>query len=689
MSHFSFLILLFISLPVFAQKKWDGGGGTNAWNNGNNWTGNTVPSASDNVVLDNSVVTTGYSVLLPTTAVTVNSITITPTINRTIDLTLPNANTLAPALTVSGSGYGMILNAGAVFRNSSGSSSGTAVNIVDSIKISNGGKYIHNSAGAHALNVHRLSVAPNTENGIFEFDIPTASSTISLSGRIFGRLVFKSQAAGGTCNYTAAGTSRVVVRGNMDIGTGVSLNLNFSDTIFINGNLSQEGGTFNLGNAPRSVVVVVGQNIFQAAGAVITETGSGIQTIVMGSSRLQQLEMHGTWLNQVAFVKTGQGALSLKSDLNLPYKLILKAGRIVSTEADLLTLQSACTIEADSLAEDTYIEGPLKKDGLNNSSFLFPVGADGKLRWLKLEQATGTYFIIYYFKNDPNTLSTGLGTGLHHLSSVEYWNVVSAANSTAKVKLSFDDPHSGGVTNLDALRVARLEFANWQNAGNTGHSGSPGSNGWVSSIAASGFSANTKSFALASAISQENPLPIYNTLFKGTEKDGKVYFTWKLIGDDDNVDVFEIEESMDGQNFSIAETVKAENKDQSYSHVTVPGKIAEYFRLIIKNRDGNILWQSSPIHVKRTGKNKLILPAGNLVRSQLLLDVTVRKPATVRICVFNSAGIAEITREMKLQQGYSRFSIDLTKLNAGVYYLRDVTGNVDGPSIRVIKLSRL
>lgn len=625
--------------------------------------------------------------MLPVTAVTVKTITITPLINRTIDLTLPNTNTLAPALTVNGAGYGLILNAGAVFRNSSGSSSGTAVNILDSIKISNGGKYIHNSAGAHALNVHRLSVAPNTENGIFEFDIPSASYTISLSGRTFGGLIFKSQAAGGICNYTAAGTSRVVIRGNMEIGTGVSVNLNYSDTIFINGNLSQQGGTFNLGNAPRSVVVVVGQNIFQAAGAVITESGTGIQAIVMGSARLQQLEMYGTWQNSVVFVKIGEGALSLKSDLSLPYKLVLKKGRIVSTEADLLTLQATCTIEADSLAADTYIEGPLKKDGLNNASFLFPVGANGKLRWLKLEQATGTYFIVYYFKNDPHTLSSGLGTGLHHLSSVEYWNVVSGAASTAKVKLSFDDPHSGGVTNLSALRVARLDFANWQNFGNTNYSGSPGSNGWVSSIAASGFSANTKSFALASAISQENPLPIYHAIFKGVEKDEKILLTWKLIGDDEDVDVFEIEESVDGRIFSSSGSIKAENKNHHYSQIVVPGKIAEYFRLSIKNRDGNVLWQSSTIYVKRSGKNKLIMPAGNLVRSQLLLDANVRSTITARICIFNAAGVAEINREMKLQQGYSRFLIDVSRLKTGIYYLRDVSGNFDMPAMKMVVVS--
>jgi hypothetical protein len=100
MSHLSFFILLFLSLYCSAQKKWDGGGGNSQWSNALNWTGNSVPSSIDDVILDNSIVAVSYSVILPATAVTVRTITITPSTSASIDLTLDPANTLIPGLTV-------------------------------------------------------------------------------------------------------------------------------------------------------------------------------------------------------------------------------------------------------------------------------------------------------------------------------------------------------------------------------------------------------------------------------------------------------------------------------------------------------------------------------------------------------------------------------------------------------------
>src|SRR5688500_1592469 len=280
MSHLSFFILILLCSSAFSQKKWDGGGGNNQWNNALNWSGNTLPSITDDVVLDNSLVASNYTVELPPTAVTVRTITITPAASGSIELVLTPANTLVPGLTVLGPGYGLTINSGGIFRNSSGSTSGNTVRVMDSIRINNDGKYVHNSVSGHSANVAVLSKIAGTERGIMELDIPSASSTISISGRTFGKFVLRSTAAGGTCNYTASGTGRVIIRHNLDIGPGVNFSMNCGDTIFVAGDLLQQNGTFNLGNSIRSVVLAVFQNISQNTGGVITETGTGTQTIL-------------------------------------------------------------------------------------------------------------------------------------------------------------------------------------------------------------------------------------------------------------------------------------------------------------------------------------------------------------------------------------------------------------------------
>src|SRR4029079_3852191 len=145
---------------------WDGEAGNNQWSNAINWTGNAVPTATDNVVLDNSLVPGNYSISLPSAAVTVKTITITPSASRTIELTLPATNTALPGLTINGPGYGLVINSGGTFRNSSGSVTGSAVRVIDSIRINNGGRYVHNSASGHSTNVQTLATIAGTESGI-------------------------------------------------------------------------------------------------------------------------------------------------------------------------------------------------------------------------------------------------------------------------------------------------------------------------------------------------------------------------------------------------------------------------------------------------------------------------------------------------------------------------------------------
>jgi hypothetical protein len=625
MSHLSFFILLLVSLTTFSQKRWDGEAGNNLWSNAINWTGNAVPTATDNVVLDNSFVANNYSISLPSAAVTVKTITITPSASRTIELTLPATNTALPGLTVNGPGYGLVINSGGTFRNSSGSASGSAVRVIDSIRINNGGRYVHSSASSHATNVQTLATIAGTESGIFELDIPSASSTISLSGRTFGKLVLRASAAGGACNYTAAGTSRVNIRNTLDIGAGVNFNLNCSDTIFV-GDFLQDAGTFNLGNSTRSVVVSIKQNATQNTGGIITETGTGTQTILINGSGLQLVALRGTISNQVALVKDGAGVLWSKAPLSLPFRLELKSGRVLTSQG-LITLQAACTIQADTLAANSFIDGPLKKDGLNNQSFLFPVGKSGTMRWVQLNNATGN-FTVEYFRSNPGALSNLNGAGIDHISSLEYWDVTTTSSSTADLKLSFINPGSGGITNLSSLRVARLINGTWQNAGNTAVSGTPGSDGWVSSTTAGGFSANSKSFALASATGLENPLPLSSISLRTFLNGGTVNFSWNADADM-NFGRFELQRSYDGVSYqTIFETMSGnrhslsiDSKNSYYrikatggsstdylsNIVFIPFKPARQSTFIVADVNGRMikLFRENSLYVSGTIKNHL------------------------------------------------------------------------------------
>jgi hypothetical protein len=662
MSHLFFYILLIFALPVCSQVKWDGGAGTDQWNDALNWNTNVVPSATDNVVLDNSIISSNYIVVLPVDAVTVKTILIDPAGSRNIELHLPKENKMIPGLTISGPGYALIINKGGIFRNSSGASSGTPLMVSDSIKINNDGRFIINTPRAHATNVDRISRAPGTEKGIVEFDIPDASTTISLSGRTYGKLVLKAAAFGRSLNYTAAGTSKVIIRSDLDIGDSVNFNLNFSDSILIKGDLIQGAATFNTGNTARNVVIGVGGDISVLPNGRITETGTGIQQLLLNGIAEQQINIQGQINNQIIFAKNSVSNAKLLSPLNLAHALYLHRGNIISTAANVLILQSECTVQTDSLSDESFIDGPVKKEGLLNGAFMFPVGKSGKMRWLELLSATGT-FTVEYINTNPKLISNTMGAGIDHISGIEHWSI--SGDNSAIIKLSFHDPNSGGVTVLSQLRVARLQSGAWQNAGNTDFRGTPGTNGWVSSSAAGGFSAGTQLFALASAISQENPLPVLFKQFTVNAINNKTIFTW-LVDKDHTATRFELQESTDNYNYYSIYSCEAKALLTDYYYqcdILRTGK--KYYRVRAIDKDGSTNYFSKILFLNA----KPLLQAMNTkdITNMLNFRIIINTDKRVEILIHNEAGQLKKKVEMNILKGTLDVQIMVGDLAPGMY----------------------
>lgn len=506
------LFVLFVNIPSFAQLRWDGKAGDGRWMTPGNWSGNVLPAVTDDVILDNTFIAGNYTVNLPAddSIVHVRSVTIAPGAGNTIELILPAANTALPGFKVSGAAYGMVIGNGGIFKNASGTSSGLPVEIADSLKISNGGRFIQNTEGSHAAIVAVLSRAPGTEEGIFEFDLPTASSTISLSGRTYGKLVLLSNAMNGTVTYTASGTNNITLKSDLHIGAGVTFSLNFSDTLFVGRDLIQQGGALNLGNNNRSLVTVVNRHLVQSTTGVISETGTGLPEMVFGGNTLQQIDCKGTIKDNVAVKINSAAGATLTSPWSLPYKLHLVKGKVTTSGANILKLLSGCSIIADSLSDNSFIDGPLRKEGLSaTDQFLFPVGKGNFMRWLTLKNASGN-FNVEYIGSNPQLISNTYGAGISYISQTGYWSILADASpsASASVELSFNGPNSGVGTNLATARVARLDNGVWLNNGNTAFTGTAGSRGSVISNNIVSWSAVPDQFALGSSVPVEGPLAL-------------------------------------------------------------------------------------------------------------------------------------------------------------------------------------
>ncbi|HEX4371698.1 MAG TPA: hypothetical protein VHZ50_00185, partial [Puia sp.] len=359
----SFLLFLFLQNCFAVTKTWTGLAGDGLWSSPNNWSGNSIPLITDDVLLDNSVIGSSYTASFSLTSVTVsvNSLTITPASGNTIQLTIPNSNTANPGLNVTGLGDALILNNGAILMNSTGvASGGVGLAITNTFRINNGAKYVHNNVRANASIVSQLSTVSGTENGIFEYDVPAAAGyTASISNRKYGTLIFSATAAGGTKVYTGTGSNPLIITGDLQINSGATMNVDLASVngnIIINGNYIQNGGTFNVssGAGDNSIVKIKG-NITQTSG-IITETNTGLPVIELDGTAQQTVSMQGTIMNSVSFRINNSAGAILSAPLILPYKLELLNGNITTSSTNLLTLQTGATISVDStIANTSYI----------------------------------------------------------------------------------------------------------------------------------------------------------------------------------------------------------------------------------------------------------------------------------------------------------------------------------------------
>ncbi len=680
---FFFLICYFIPARSIAEiKTWTGYGGDSRWINPLNWSDQVIPLNTDDVLLDNGDLPVSYQVILPDVQVILRTLQIKPSPGRNIELILPVSNILTDAFSVTGPGYGIALFAGAIFRNASGLSSGESLQIADSIIIYDGARYIHQTRAAHANSILRyLSTAPGTEQGIFDFDVPKAAYTISVSNRIYGSLELHANAYGGVVSYTCTGANPLQVRGDFRLGSNVHLSMNLTGingNMLVLGDFIQEGGQMNMeGGGTNNTVFRVGGDLYQSPGAVITETSNGNPVLELNGNRLQEIAMAGVIINQVGFRMNNLSGAKLQLPLTLSWNLDLRQGNIYSSQSNLLILDSGCTVRADSAGPGSpYVDGPLRKQGLNKDDhFLFPIGKDGYLRWLELKQVSGNFTAEYIHQN-PGTLGSSLGAGIDHISKLEYWTLKADGilNDQTILELSFSTPQSGGVTDTNYLTVAGFQESQWKNAGHSAITG----NFIQGSVLSNPVEFSTSNYTLASTANLENPLPITVLDLKIKEVSGGALFSW-TVHSSEQADHFELLDETDGLQNCIAriDAVNNQNFYQRYDQSPIKnGK--HYFKIRMTDVHGEQYTGKTVTFEKGNDEISLRwLPGtGNSSAGKIMIRTTLF-PENWNYDIISINGQIILKGKMELRDEQTIFSVNQGIVSKGIYIFRafDSSGN--------------
>lgn len=649
-----FHVLLLLCLDVISQKKWTGTANDGLWNNPLNWNEQILPSDADTVVLDNENVATGYYVVLPSTTVVIKYLIITPAAGSLIELNLPVENTLTSAFQISGKGYGVTINAGGVLKNSSGATSGYGLVIADSIRINNGGTYIHNTKRSNANIVKMLSRAQGTEKGAFVFDVPgTAGYTPSVSGRTFGSLVLSAKAAGKARTYTSSASSIVTVRGDLSFTGDVAYNLNFTKDLVIEGDLIQKGGSFNIATKATSNNVKIKGNIKQDAGAIITQSGTGVPSIELCGLNEQHVLMLGEIKNPITMNANNDNGVALDASLMLPYELIITKGVIKANNESLLTLDKNCVIKVtDSL--QNYVSGALKKVGLAGEDFVFPVGKNSG-QPLKVIDASGD-ITVKYTQGSTAAIGEEKSSSLKTIASNGYWSLTGSSSGNVILQLRYDNRISA--TEKKDIVIAAFENDMW-----VGKSSMPAENGLVVSEPIT-LTTEPKfiSFAAAESLS---PLAAKFLRSSLQNEDAHTVIYWS-VADNNLLERFEVEGSTDGKLFTKIRDVAYLRNVHDYRCDVSSNPSYQYFRVKAFENNNSI-----------TIDKILSAPGGNTdtkldVYSSfnfVMVKVKTNETENVQLVIYAASGAIVEKQNYSMQKGENTVTINTNKLSSGTYLL--------------------
>lgn len=668
--------IIFIGLAIAtqysaAQKNWAGPVNGN-WSDALNWFPQGVPTPSDDVILDNNFQKNDYIVKLPDTTVNVHTLLLEPSIGVNIELTIPISSKASPALVVTGTGTSFNIKKGAVFRNSSGLLSGQSVQLNGLLTISNDGVYVHNSRSSHATEiVARLSSAPGTERGIFEFDVPGGSYPISFSNRTYGTFKLSSAASGGSQVYNASGANPVLIKGDFQLNNGVQFNMDMTTDMVIAGDYKQNGGVLNLASQANNNAVKISGNVYQSVAGVITETSGGLPVIELCGSINQQVFAEGTIVNSTTLKINNAQGVTLTRPLTLSYKLQLAEGKVKTSSVNLLILSDNCVAMGGS--ESSFVDGPLQKNG--DDDFEFPVGKQGDYAPLKITGAGGQVtdiFVAEYFLGDP-ALKYGVAfenPPLVRISKIEYWYLNRLSGSSLKKVGVFVGKYSNA-TELGKLALVRWETGklSWKNEGNSFFSGI--STGNLLSNGISDFGA----FTLGSTVLTQNPLPLANLQPQVKYVETNIELYWDISGLEEP-DHFDIEQSVNGAEYLFVHRVSMIRGLTSYSSIQPASHLGPVsLRVKVFQKNGEYFYSRPVMLTVNQAAGRIIKVFPLHVSNSINVKIDVGREDLLQVVITDITG--RHLMHIKRNTVAGILTLELAYLPKGVYYI-NVAGNKFG-----------
>ena len=671
-------VIFFIGQSLPAQITWDGGGADGLWNTPTNWVGDILPGASNDVILDNSVVTGTYIVTLPGGAVTVSikSVTISPLGTNTISLILPVTNTANPGLNITGSGDAIILNNKALLKNSSGAAAGPGILITNTFRINNGGHYIHNTQRANALLVSQLSTAAGTELGEFEYDVPAGSYTPSLSGRTYGSLTLSALANGGTITYIGSGASNLNILGDLQINTGVTFSISMSANFNVMRNYYQAASSvFNLQSSTNNNSIKVAGNLTSLG--TITETGSGQPVLELNGSGNQYIDGgSGAILNSVDFGLNNSAGATLLSNLSLPYRYTITTGNLTLGNNEL----STPVINQVGLATSTTNHivsngsGALKILSVGAGPVTFPIGPSATTyNPVRISNPILSADFSARVESGINNPPIAFPTfGINRT-----WYVGASGIRTGVIMgfTYYGIDANPGVSPTEPMELLQSNYSIWSIIpGNTNLI--PVGSDPYAVTAATAITINSSLIPYAIGKTGGSLLPLDYFITAHAQKiNNNAVINWKVFTVDD-VQRFELQRSVNNSNYQTIASINPVLNKLEY-HYTDAGLQAgmNRYRIKVSRTSGGALFSNVVAIISQSKELLITSLSPNPVRENTLITISTGKKGVAIFRLYNLSGVLVKQWQSTLDEGTNTITLNTVELPAGVYHLSASEGD--------------
>ncbi|XZF12863.1 T9SS type A sorting domain-containing protein [Chitinophagaceae bacterium MMS25-I14] len=354
------------NITSFSGKLWDGGAGTVNWTDANNWEPNGVPTATDDVWLNNDFVSGNYSVTISGNNNAAGRLKVGYAGNTNTITALINGGGPSNDALILGNltGDDLIVDDGGVVNNSSpASGSGNRgiefINSACTWSMTGTGKYIHNQNAGGFVNSASGNIAEPSFGAATTFEVQKPATWFSGTGvgniKHYGNLILNFNTTTQTLQSYLASGDTLLVRGSMELkGSGVNIRVLNSNSaaivVDIRGNLTVGDGCFLVGTdgtGTGAKIIVGGNTLTTGTGYIAGSSGSGNPTtgtnevILKGdfsgyynsNSDQEKLTFDGNTTESAVQFASNSDFLSI--DINKPVKLTanIPGSRIINVNS--------------------------------------------------------------------------------------------------------------------------------------------------------------------------------------------------------------------------------------------------------------------------------------------------------------------------------------------------------------------